>query len=98
MLPIFFLWCKAQSGNNARNIGTNVVIPNGSIDPWHALGKYTSNHDSVVPILINGTAHCADMCPPSDKDKPDLKRARDLIVENIEKWLSDEQNSADGAV
>ncbi|VDM83806.1 unnamed protein product [Strongylus vulgaris] len=38
------------------------------------------------------------MYPPSDKDKPDLKRARDLIVENIEKWLSDDQNSVDGAI
>ncbi|VDM76179.1 unnamed protein product, partial [Strongylus vulgaris] len=62
-------------GGSERYRGTNVVIPNGSIDPWHALGKYTSNHDSVVPFLINGTAHCADMYPPSDKDKPDLKRA-----------------------
>ncbi|KAK5979165.1 Serine carboxypeptidase S28, partial [Trichostrongylus colubriformis] len=41
--------------------GTNVVIPNGSLDPWHALGKYTSNDQTVVWYLINGTAHCADM-------------------------------------
>lgn len=34
--------------------GTNVVIPNGSVDPWHVLGKYTSDDPSVVWYFING--------------------------------------------
>lgn len=37
---------------------TNVVLPNGDADPWHALGilERTADMDeSVVPIVINGT-------------------------------------------
>ncbi|KHJ75229.1 serine carboxypeptidase S28 [Oesophagostomum dentatum] len=68
--------------------GTNVVIPNGSIDPWHALGKYSSNDPSVVYHLINGTAHCADMYPAREQDPPDLVATRKLIEKNIEKWLN----------
>ncbi|EPB73802.1 serine carboxypeptidase S28 [Ancylostoma ceylanicum] len=75
-------------GGADRYKGTNVVIPNGSIDPWHALGKYTSNDKSVVWYLINGTAHCAEMYPPSPKDKPGLTRVRKIIERNIGIWLS----------
>ncbi|VDM70583.1 unnamed protein product, partial [Strongylus vulgaris] len=67
---------------------TNVVIPNGSIDPWHALGKLTPSNPSMVSYLINGTAHCAEMYPPRDQDLPDLVNARNVIKENIGKWLS----------
>ncbi|VDM72478.1 unnamed protein product [Strongylus vulgaris] len=67
---------------------TNVVIPNGSLDPWHVLGIRTSNHPSVVPYLIKGTAHCAEMYPPRDEDSPELIRARKVIEENIDKWLA----------
>ncbi|KIH42730.1 hypothetical protein ANCDUO_27281 [Ancylostoma duodenale] len=70
--------------------GTNVVIPNGSIDPWHALGKYTSNDSSVVMHLIEGTAHCAEMYPARPQDPPDLVATRKLIEENIAKWLKTE--------
>ncbi|KAK6013392.1 hypothetical protein OSTOST_21294, partial [Ostertagia ostertagi] len=68
--------------------GTNVVIPNGSLDPWHALGKYTSNDPSVVWYLVNGTAHCADMYPPRAQDPPGLTVVRKLIPQNIDVWLS----------
>ncbi|VDO91378.1 unnamed protein product [Heligmosomoides polygyrus] len=68
--------------------GTNVVIPNGSLDPWHALGKYTSSDPSVVWYLIEGTAHCADMYPPRESDAPGLTVVRKLIGRNIELWLS----------
>ncbi|PIO62932.1 hypothetical protein TELCIR_15489 [Teladorsagia circumcincta] len=43
-------------GGKEHYRGTNVVIPNGSLDPWHALGKYTSNDPSVIWYLINGSA------------------------------------------
>ncbi|RCN45494.1 serine carboxypeptidase S28 [Ancylostoma caninum] len=75
-------------GGADRYKGTNVVIPNGSIDPWHALGKYTSNDKSVVWYLINGTAHCAEMYPASPKDKPGLTKVRKIIERNIGIWLS----------
>ena len=43
-----------QYGGRDNYTGTNVVAPNGSLDPWHALGLYTRNDPSVVTYLING--------------------------------------------
>uniref|UniRef100_F1KTW1 Serine protease n=1 Tax=Ascaris suum TaxID=6253 RepID=F1KTW1_ASCSU len=71
--------------------GTNVVLPNGDIDPWHALGLYSNIEPSVVPILIHGTAHCADMYPARTQDLPALTNARNIIASNINKWLNGTQ-------
>jgi len=65
---------------------TNVVIPNGSLDPWHSLGTYVQKNPTAIPYLIEGTAHCADMEPPSDKDPQGLKDVRDLIFSNLKTW------------
>ncbi|CAB05185.2 Peptidase S28 [Caenorhabditis elegans] len=75
--------------------GTNVVLPNGNVDPWHALGLYYPTDSSVVSYLIDGTAHCADMYPARDADVPGLKVVRDLVDQNIAKWLN--QSPATGA-
>lgn len=64
-----------------------VVFPNGSIDPWHALG-ITTNGTGNAAVYIQGTAHCADMYPPSDKDSAELREARRLIEQHLLSWLS----------
>ena len=68
---------------------TNIVFPNGSIDPWHALGITESISDSLVALFIKGTAHCANMYPPRDTDLPELNVARELISQLISLWLSE---------
>lgn len=73
--------------DNIPHNATNIVFPNGSIDPWHALGVLESPHDSLVAVFINGTAHCANMYPPSPNDLPDLVKARAIITDNIQVWL-----------
>lgn len=66
---------------------SNTVFVHGSIDPWHALG-ITNTLDSNEPaIYINGTAHCANMYPASDKDIPELIEARKVVGQMIGKWL-----------
>ncbi|KAI6243375.1 Peptidase S28 family-containing protein [Aphelenchoides fujianensis] len=68
--------------------GTNVVIPNGSLDPWHALGTYTPKDPTVVSVLIDGTAHCADRESANETtDLQSLKDARTTIWANIQQWL-----------
>ncbi|GMR32237.1 hypothetical protein PMAYCL1PPCAC_02432 [Pristionchus mayeri] len=68
---------------------TNVVLPNGSFDPWHKLGFYTPDEDNgVVPILIDGTAHCADMYEEYEGEPADLDRARKIVKDNVAKWLN----------
>lgn len=67
---------------------TNVVFVHGSIDPWHALGITKSMNPQMPAIYINGTAHCANMYPPSVKDPPELKAARVTIGNYIRQWLN----------
>ena len=41
--------------------GTNIIFPNGNIDPWHALGVINGTklvQESEYPVFIDGTAHC----------------------------------------
>ncbi|GMR50680.1 hypothetical protein PMAYCL1PPCAC_20875 [Pristionchus mayeri] len=79
-----------QYGGRARYSATNVMLPNGNLDPWHALGITAQGNldKSVVPILIDGTAHCADMYPARPEDLPQLVQARQTILANIKSWLS----------
>ena len=76
-------------GKNISKNATNIVFPNGSIDPWHALGITKSISDSLVALFIKGTAHCANMYPPRDSDLPELNIARELISQFIGLWLSE---------
>lgn len=63
---------------------TKVLYVHGSIDPWHALGlTQTNSHQPQPTIYIEGTAHCANMYEPSDKDLPQLKAAREEIKKFI---------------
>jgi len=61
---------------------SKIVFPNGSIDPWHALGitKYGNGDQDAFAIFINGTAHCADQYPDSELDPPQLRAARVRIA------------------
>lgn len=62
---------------------TNVLYVHGSIDPWHALGLINSTDSKMPTIFIEGTAHCANMYEPSDKDPKELKDARIKINQFI---------------
>ncbi|XP_018046479.1 PREDICTED: putative serine protease K12H4.7 [Atta colombica] len=66
---------------------TNVVFVHGSVDPWHVLGIVQSSNPQAPVIYINGTAHCANMYPPSERDMPQLKEARKVIRGLIKQWL-----------
>jgi len=71
-----------------RNVGTTkVVFPNGSVDPWHALGIIESTDPNLPAVFIQGTAHCADMYAPSPNDIPELTKARGIIYDFIEEWM-----------
>lgn len=66
---------------------TNVLYVHGSIDPWHALGLTKVTNKNMPVIFIEGTAHCANMYEPSDKDLPQLKQARVEIESYIDNLL-----------
>uniref|UniRef100_A0A1B6IAX2 Serine protease K12H4.7 n=1 Tax=Homalodisca liturata TaxID=320908 RepID=A0A1B6IAX2_9HEMI len=66
---------------------TRVVYVHGTIDPWHALGITSTAVSGATAILINGTAHCANMNPPLPTDPPALKAARKKVGKLIGHWL-----------
>lgn len=70
----------------SKNV-TNIVFPNGSIDPWHALGITQDISPNLMAVFINGTAHCANMYPASKFDRPELVEARALISSIVGQWL-----------
>jgi hypothetical protein len=67
--------------------GSEIVFPNGSIDPWHALGIIESLSPTETAVFIQGTAHCADMYPASPNDLPTLVTARNQILNQIANWV-----------
>ncbi|ULT79492.1 hypothetical protein L5515_016126 [Caenorhabditis briggsae] len=67
---------------------TNVVLPNGSLDPWHALGTYkTNDNQNLLPYLINGTAHCGDMYASYDGEPASLPAARAFIKQHVREFI-----------
>uniref|UniRef100_A0A1I7Y2F2 Tannase/feruloyl esterase family alpha/beta hydrolase n=1 Tax=Steinernema glaseri TaxID=37863 RepID=A0A1I7Y2F2_9BILA len=68
---------------------TNLFLPNGSLDPWHALGYYKADEKNhVIPYLIPGTAHCGDMYAPWDGPTlPALKEVHAKILSELQYYL-----------
>ncbi|XP_013419073.1 putative serine protease K12H4.7 [Lingula anatina] len=66
---------------------SRILFPNGSIDPWHALGITKDLTPDARAIFIKGTAHCANMYPDSPSDSPQLVAARMAIRKQIGQWL-----------
>ncbi|XP_026500280.2 putative serine protease K12H4.7 [Vanessa tameamea] len=82
----------ADSTNNCYGgltIGVKrVAYIHGSVDPWHALGMTTTEEEDAPAIFIKGTAHCANMYPPSASDSAQLLEARTEIRQYLELWLN----------
>jgi len=47
-------WTNANYGGRGLRV-TNVVFPNGSTDPWHALGIIANLSATATAIYIKGT-------------------------------------------
>jgi len=71
---------------------TNVVFVQGSIDPWHALGITKDISAEAPAILINGTAHCANLYQEKETDLQELKNARNRVGDLIGKWIRHAHN------
>nr|XP_057935342.1 thymus-specific serine protease [Doryrhamphus excisus] len=66
---------------------TRIVFPNGSIDPWHALGITQDITDDLPAVFIKGTAHCANMYPSRPDDLLQLTLARHQVLLHLQQWL-----------
>ncbi|XP_053278599.1 thymus-specific serine protease [Pleuronectes platessa] len=66
---------------------SRIVFPNGSIDPWHALGITKDITANLPAVFIKGTAHCANMYPARSEDLAQLDLARDHVSLLLQQWL-----------
>jgi len=65
---------------------SRVLFVNGDIDPWHSLSVVKDTGKNSA-ILIQGTAHCADMIQARPGDPPGLKMAQQKVGQIIHQWL-----------
>ncbi|KAI6233972.1 Peptidase S28 family-containing protein [Aphelenchoides fujianensis] len=71
--------------------GTNVVLPNGDLDPWSSLGTNVTNKDThTFSQITAGTAHCSDMYAFYDGEPASLADTRKLVWDQIDFFLSQE--------
>eukprot|EP01027_Heterolobosea_sp_BB2_P006585 GEZU01009929.1.p2 GENE.GEZU01009929.1~~GEZU01009929.1.p2 ORF type:complete len:251 (+),score=87.69 GEZU01009929.1:378-1130(+) len=82
-------WTNTNYGSTNLQ-STKIVLPNGSIDPWHTWGVLKPQNPGLSTVFITGTAHCADLYPPRDSDVAELTAARQLEVQLIAQWLADD--------
>ncbi|XP_041657544.1 thymus-specific serine protease [Cheilinus undulatus] len=68
---------------------SRIVFPNGSIDPWHALGITQDIKADLPAVFIIGTAHCANMYPARAEDLPQLTMAREHVFYLLQQWLKE---------
>ncbi|KAJ5079052.1 peptidase s28 family protein [Anaeramoeba ignava] len=81
----------------AKNPGSsNVIVPNGSLDPWHVLSILQNESLTLIARLIQGTSHCADLFPPSPTDPEDLTLAREEIAFFINSYINPCPNNCSG--
>jgi hypothetical protein len=68
---------------------TNVVLPNGELDPWHSLGSYvTIESQHQTPVLTPGAAHCSDMYPAYANEPVGLKHTRSVVVDQVNYFIT----------
>uniref|UniRef100_A0A1I8ESX8 Serine carboxypeptidase S28 family protein n=1 Tax=Wuchereria bancrofti TaxID=6293 RepID=A0A1I8ESX8_WUCBA len=72
-------------GGNKNFQGTDVILSNGSDDPWTLLGV-TDGPSAINNYIIgiDGTSHVADFYPPSNSDSNSLRIAQYRIIQVIE--------------
>uniref|UniRef100_A0A0N4ZGJ9 Serine protease K12H4.7 n=1 Tax=Parastrongyloides trichosuri TaxID=131310 RepID=A0A0N4ZGJ9_PARTI len=79
---------KKYFGGADSYSAANVILPNGNLDPWHALGTYvTNNATHQYPYLIDGTAHCGDMYPDYDGQPASLGPVRQFIKSTVSDFI-----------
>jgi hypothetical protein len=80
---------RANTRYGAQNYkGSKVIFINGKIDPWYILSFIQpSKNDQVEVILLEKTAHTADMYTYLPSDPPELVEARERISEIIKNWI-----------
>ncbi|XP_054156701.1 uncharacterized protein LOC128955089 [Oppia nitens] len=66
---------------------TNVVFPNGAVDPWHLRSVLSDLNPTTRAIYMKSTSHGADMLQPFPNDPKELTDARLAIEKQLQLFL-----------
>ncbi|CAG2177697.1 unnamed protein product [Oppiella nova] len=72
-------------GGRQPNV-TNVVFPNGSLDPYHAMSVLHDLNNSTKAVVISGHAHGDDMIYSANETQS-LRDAHNLITNELQEYL-----------
>ncbi|OQR82522.1 lysosomal Pro-X carboxypeptidase [Achlya hypogyna] len=75
-------------GADSFRLSSNIVFSNGDFDPWYPTGFTTSLSDTVVAIMIHEGAHHLDLMFSHPLDTRAVKRAREVELDNVRKWIA----------
>ena len=89
-------WTRVSLWGRNIQAATNIVFSNGDLDPWHRGGVLKSVSESVVAIVIKGGAHHLDLRSSNPKDPESVIKARQIEVENIQKWIKEAYKKRQG--
>eukprot|EP00435_Cladocopium_sp_Y103_P054654 s102_g17.t2 len=67
--------------------GSQVVFPNGEVDPWHPLSVLVPPTHDIDTIFVKGASHCEWMQAEWDSMPEALRRSKSSIQRKIEQWL-----------
>lgn len=82
---------KYESDNPQQ---TRVFFTRGDVDPWSVLT--VKNPDEYLmrrAINIEGASHCADLHPISENDSEQLSEAKQIVIDQLYSWLTEEDCS-----
>jgi len=85
-------WVAQQYGGAATIEGTsNVVLSNGSLDPWISGGISANStaSPSVIALVIEGAAHHEDLRGADPADPPPLVQARLVERAAVVRWVNE---------
>lgn len=74
-----------------QSTASNILLTNGSEDPWSLLGINpelgNNTNPALTAILIQGTAHCADLHGQLVTDSPALHAAKQKFLDLAAEWV-----------
>lgn len=79
---------ETNTNYGSRNLtASKIVLVNGSVDPWHALGILSSKGTAEIAEFYPGGSHCYDMYGPDEYDTQALQKVRLAISQQIGLFL-----------
>jgi pimeloyl-ACP methyl ester carboxylesterase len=77
--------------------GSNILLSNGSQDPWSILSilpgsPLASENANLQTYLVDQGSHCSDLVSPTSHDSASLIQARQTFTDLATSWLGSSQN------